>query len=124
MNEERTELYEALAELSYAIAMADGKTQPEEKRRFRSIIRRELKGDAWIAESRFEILNSAISPSLNSAYDKALKIVQRRKDHFDDNMEKIFLNVIQKVADAFQGEDESEADIIDKLKADIGKIRS
>ena len=125
MNKERTELYEALAELSYAIALADGTIQPEEKRKFRSIIRQELKGDAWIAESRFEILNTAISPSLNSAYDKAIKIVQHRQTHFDDKMEKIFLNVIQKVADAFQGDDESgEADIIEKLKNDIQKIRA
>ena len=124
MNKDRTELYEALAELSYAIAMADGKIQPEEKRKFRSIIRQELKEDAWIAESRFEILNSAISPSLNSAFDKAIQIIRHRHASFDENMEKIFLNVIQKVADAFQGEDEIEADIIDSLKSEIEKIRA
>ncbi len=124
MNKETTELYEALAELSYAIAMADGKIQPEEKRKFRSIIRQELKEDAWIAESRFEILNSAISPTLKSAYDKAIQIIHHRKSHFDGNMEKIFLNVIQKVADAFQGEDEMEEEIIDQLKGEIEKIRA
>ena len=124
MNEEKTELYEALAELTYAIAMADGSIQPEEKRRFRSIIRQELKEDAWIAESRFNILNSAISPSLDKAYQKAIQILERRQNFFDENMEKIFLTVVQKVADSFGGEDESETDIIDRLKADIEKIRA
>jgi uncharacterized tellurite resistance protein B-like protein len=124
MNKERTDLFQALAELAYAIAMADGTIQSEEKRKFRSIIRHELKEDAWIAESRFEILNSAISPGLTKSYDKAIKIIRHRRDYFDDEMQQTFLTVIQKVADSFQGEHESEADIIKNLKADIEKIRA
>ena len=124
MISDRTELYQALAELAYAIAMADGVIQSDEKRKFKSIIRKELREDAWIAESRFDILDSAITPSLEGAYDNAIKMIRHRRGEFDAEMKEKFLTVISKVADAFGGPDDTEVDILEKLKTEFENLEA
>lgn len=117
-------MYQALAELAYAIAMADGVIQSEEKRKFKSIIRKELREDAWIAESRFDILDSAISPTLESAYSNAIKVIKLRRGEFDEELKKKFLTVVSRVADAFGGPDETEVNILEKLRVEFENLEA
>ena len=115
----KTKLIEALASLAYSIAKADGDIQSSEKRLFKSIIRKEFKDDSWIAEQRFEILDSAIAPSIDKAYENALNAIKDNIQLFDAEMSQKFLNVVESVADAFEGTEDIEDKLIDKMKKDF-----
>lgn len=122
MNSGKHKLIEALAAMAYSIAKADGDIQNSEKRRFKNIIRQEFKEDSWVAEQRFELLDSAITPSLESAYQTALKEIKTYNDLFDQEMSSQFLRVIEKIADAFGGTDEEEEQLIEKMKVDFANL--
>jgi uncharacterized tellurite resistance protein B-like protein len=119
---EKTKLIEALASLAYSIAKADGNIQFSEKRLFKSIIKKEFKEDAWIAEHRFDILDSAITPTIEEAYKNALDAIRHYQDHFDKEMSRSFLNVVESVADAFEGTEDIETNLLEKMRADFDKL--
>ena len=52
---EKREIHRAIGELAYVISKAQSGHELDEKKAFYEIIERELKFDAWAAESRFEI---------------------------------------------------------------------
>ena len=122
MGSGKHKLIEALAALAYSIAKADGDIQNTEKRRFKNIIREEFQEDSWVAEQRFELLDSAITPSLESAYKAALKEIKTYDNLFDLEMSQKFLRVIEKIADAFGGTDKEETDLIERMKSDFQKL--
>lgn len=122
MGTEKTKLIEALASLAYSIAKADGDIQASEKRLFKSIIRKEFKEDAWIAEHRFDILDSAITPSIEEAYSNALTAIRNYQEHFNEEMSRSFLSVVESVADAFEGTEDIETNLLDKMKSDFEKL--
>lgn len=122
MGSDKSKLIEALAALAYSIAKADGDIQNSEKRLFKQIIKREFGDDAWIAEQRFDILDSAITPSIELAYKNALGTIRNNIVLFDESMSRKFMNVVVSVAESFQGMDQEESDLIDRMKVDFKKL--
>ena len=60
-------LAQALAELAYSIALADGELEKKEKEAFNKIIETEMGKSAWSAKNRFAILDERITPNPNNS---------------------------------------------------------
>ena len=115
-------LIQALAELSYSIAMADGELQKEEKKAFEAIIKSELGNDAWSARNRFAILEERITPNIEQSYKFAMFAIKTNKKDFTPELRQKFINVIERVTDAVDGLSNEEKVIIDRFKQDIETI--
>lgn len=119
----KTKLIEALASLAYSIAKADGDIQTSEKRLFKNILKKEFDEDSWIAEQRFELLDTAITPSIETAYSNALNAIKDNKEMFDQEMSKKFLNVVEGIADAFEGTEDIEDKLLNKMRKDFDRLQ-
>ena len=119
MQIEKREIYRSIAEMAYVIAKADRGLSAEERIAFQRIIQEELDYDSWAAQSRFELLDEVIDPSIEKVYNDAVHDLRKYKDHFTDDLKQKSVRVIQRVAEACSGFSEKEAFIIDRFKRDI-----
>ena len=118
---EKREIYRAIGELAYVIAIARKGLQLEEKKAFFDIIEKELNYNAWAAESRFEILDEKIHPTIDHAYNEAIHEFKLYKAHLTPELKEITLRVVESVANTFEKTDIQEF-IIDRLKNDLKSI--
>jgi uncharacterized tellurite resistance protein B-like protein len=119
MDIEKREIYRSIAEMAYVIAKADRGLSAEERIAFQRIIQEELDFDSWAAQSRFELLDEVIEPSIEKVYNEAVHDLRKHKDHFNDELRLKTLRVIQRVAEACSGFSDKEAFIIDRFKKDL-----
>ncbi|MGF1637380.1 MAG: TerB family tellurite resistance protein [Cyclobacteriaceae bacterium] len=115
-------LLQALAELSYSIAMADGELEPSEKKAFFEILDSELNEDAWSAKNRFKLLEESVAPSIEQSYKFAMFAIKTNKDYFDNGLKTKFVNVIERVACAVDGLRSEEKKLIERFKTDINSL--
>ena len=115
-------LIQALAELAYSIAMADGQLQPEEKKVFEEIIKSELGADSWSARNRFAVLEERITPNIEQSYKFAMFAIKTNKKDFTPELRGKFIHIIERVAGAVDGLSSEEMGIIDRFKEDIKTI--
>ncbi|QSE96843.1 hypothetical protein [Fulvivirga lutea] len=118
---EHNEIYRAIGELAYVIAKAGDGTQLDEKKAFYDIIEAELKFNAWSAESRFEILDEKVHPSLEHAYNDAIHEFKIHKSVLTPELKDITLRVVKKVAAAYHPSEVKDF-IIDRLERDLKNI--
>lgn len=119
MDIEKREIYRAIAELAYVIAKADKGLSSAERKAFYEIAEKELDYESWAAQSRFELLDEVLQPSIDKAYNYALHDLRKHKDHFTPALKEKALEVLQKVAAACNGLSANEAFIIDRFKKDL-----
>jgi hypothetical protein len=119
MDIEKREIYRSIAEMAYVIAKADRGLSAEERIAFQRIIKEELDYDSWAAQSRFELLDEVIEPSIEKVYNEAIHDLRKYKHHFNDELRQKTLRVIQRVAEACSGFSDKEAFIIDRFKKDL-----
>jgi tellurite resistance protein len=122
MEIEKRELYRGIAEMAYVIARADKGLSSEERIAFYKIIREELAFDAWAAESRFELLDEIIQPSIEKAYNEAIHDFRKYKSHLTEDLKEKSVRVLQKVAEACSGFSEKEAIVLDRFKKDLRNL--
>jgi len=115
-------LIQALAELAYSIALADGELQDGERETFFRVIEEELQNDSWWAKNRFKLLEQGVYPNIEESYKFALFVVKTNKSDFDAEMKRKFINVITKVANSVNGLDPKEKELIDRFKKDVEDI--
>lgn len=115
-------LVQALAELAYSIALADGELEEKEKVAFNEIIESELGKSAWSAKNRFAILEERISPNIEQTYKFALFAIKTNKKDFEEGLKQKYINVIERVAGSVEGLRQEERDIINRFKKDIEHI--
>lgn len=118
---EKREIHRAIGELAYVIAKADGGLRLEEKKVFMEVVEEELKLEAWAAESRFEILDEKVHPSLEHAYNEALHEFRIYKDHLTPELKDKAIRVLKKVAEACE-KSEVKDFIIDRLEHDLKSL--
>lgn len=119
MQIEKLELYRCIAELAYVMAKVDRGLSSPERIAFYKVINEELEFDAWAAQSRFELLDEVVEPSLDKAYNEAMYDFRKYKDHLSPELKEKTLRVLQKVADACNGFNEKEALIMDRIKREF-----
>ncbi|HEY9049809.1 MAG TPA: TerB family tellurite resistance protein [Ohtaekwangia sp.] len=119
MQIEKLEILRSIAEMAYVIAKADKGLSSEERIAFHKIIQEELDYDSWAAQSRFELLDEVIQPSIEKAYNEAMHDFKKYRDHLTDDLRLTAVRVMQRVAEACSGLHENEALIIDRFKKDL-----
>lgn len=120
MIEER-KIYRAIGELAYVIAIAGDSLHLEEKKKFFEIIEKELRFDAWSAESRFEILDEKVHPTIEHAYNEAIHEFKMHKDILTEELKSVTIRVVKEVAGAYHPSDIKNF-IIDRLEKDLKSI--
>jgi len=119
-------IFKAMGSLAYAIAVADGEIQPEEKSTIKKLVLNEFDlsdiDNAWITNMFIELEEKQIT--LEDAYQYALDTLESNRFayDFDEEMKKKCLRFIEKTADSFDGIDNSERQIIKRLKTDLNKF--
>ncbi|HEY9006148.1 TerB family tellurite resistance protein [Ohtaekwangia sp.] len=122
MQIEKLEILRSIAEMAYVIAKADKGLSSEERIAFHKIIQEELDYDSWAAQSRFELLDEVIQPSIEKAYNEAMHDFKKYKDHLTDDLRLSAVRVMQRVAEACSGFHENEALIIERFKKDLQQL--
>jgi uncharacterized tellurite resistance protein B-like protein len=115
-------LVQALAELAYSIALADGELEEKEKKAFNQIIESELGRSSWSAKNRFAILEERIAPNIEQSYKFAMFAIKTNKKDFSPQLKQKFINVIEKIAESVEGLRSEEKEIIERFKKDIELI--
>jgi hypothetical protein len=118
---EKTEIHRAIGELAYVIAKVGDGLHLEEKKAFFEVIERELNFDAWAAESRFEILDEKIHPTIEHAYNAAIHEFKIHKSLLTPELKATTLRVVKTVATAYH-KSEMKDFIIDRLERDLNSI--
>lgn len=118
---DKLEIYRAIGELAYLIAKAGDGLKLEEKKAFFEVIEKELKFDAWSAESRFEILDEKIHPTLEHAYNEAIFELKTHKNLLTPELKNTTIKVAKAVAEVC-GKSEVKDFIIDRLEKDLRDI--
>ena len=85
-------------------------------------VTRWLDFNAWAAESRFEILDEVVHPTLDHAYNEAMHEFKLYKDYLDDDLKQTALRVVTRVAEAYHGTSEMQQLIIDRFKDDLHRL--
>jgi hypothetical protein len=122
MQIEKIELYRCIAELAYVMAKVDRGLSSEERRAFYDVINEELEFGAWAAQSRFELLDEIIEPSLDKAYNEAIHDFRKYKTHLTPEIKDKTFRVLQKVAEACNGVNEKETFIMDRIRKDLKEL--
>jgi uncharacterized tellurite resistance protein B-like protein len=122
MEIEKSELYRGIAEMAYVIARADRGLSAEERIAFYKIIKEELSYESWAAESRFELLDEVVQPTIEKAYNEAIHDFRKYRAHLTEDLKEKAVRVMQKVADACSGFSEREAIILDRFKKDLKSL--
>lgn len=117
-------LYYAIGELAYAIAISDGIIQNEERQKFYAIVEAELrckKYDFDISKIIFEIMSKDKINSQDS-YNWAMMQIRLNSHYLSPELKKTFIAVIEKVAKAFKPVTLEEFELIVKFKKEIELI--
>ncbi|NJN25017.1 MAG: hypothetical protein HC819_03040 [Cyclobacteriaceae bacterium] len=115
-------LVQALAELAYSIALADGELEEKEKKAFNQIIESELGKSAWTAKNRFAILEERITPNVEQSYKFAMFAIKMNKKDFSPAMKQKYINVIERIAASIEGLRNTEKTLIDRFKKEVEMI--
>lgn len=119
-------IFKAMGSLAYAMAIADGTIQEEEKETIRRLALQEFElsdiDNAWITTMFDELQERDIS--LDEAYEYALDVLEanRYSFEFDEPMKRKCLKFIERTAEAFNGMDYSERAVMARLKNDLTRF--
>ena len=119
MNIEKLEILRGIAEMAYVVAKSDKGLSAEERLAFYKIAAEELDYESWAAQSRFELLDEVIQPSIEKAYNDAIHDLRKYREHFTEELKETAIRVLQKVAASCDGFSSYEAFIIDRFKNDL-----
>jgi hypothetical protein len=125
--------YTALGKLVYAIAKADGSIQTEESAKiFHFVISQiiDLEKESGNGRNALEAFNTERefhrlkkqNATVGDAYNGFVEFLDNNKQLFDIKLKSTCLNIMNRVALAYNGIEESEKVLIDKIKAEINKI--
>jgi len=117
-------LHYAIGEMAYAMARVDGKVQLEERKKFHDIIESELKNKEYsfdISAIIFQIMDKDKQDS-KTAYIWGMNQIRTNSHYLSPGLKKKFMNVIEKVAEAYPPVTREEQDLIDKFKKELEPI--
>jgi len=112
-------LEQALAELVYSIALADGVLEDKEMEAFEEMITKELENQATEIKNKFLLLKGRSAPNVESAYKQAMYAIKQNKEAFSDELKGKYFLIIQKIAKSVKGLRLEERKLLDRFKTDI-----
>ena len=127
-------IYIEIGKLLYAVAKADGNIQSEEKLALKEIVQQELapleasidafgSDQAFYAEFEFETLE-ANDVSYEDALKSFINFAHTHPNLFNDQIIKLTFDAVKKIANAYQGTDKIELEVIALLNKEFKNIKS
>ena len=116
-------LFQAVAELAFAIAKADEEITQDEIDAYQEAILETMGKAEWLAKEHFDQLINNQQAELETAYQDALRRIEQNKDALDRVLIRKFLYVLEKVAKV-RGISQEEKEIINRFEEDVIKIHS
>lgn len=121
-----TRFYKQLGKLLYAVAKADGKVQEPEVKAIHEIVVADLlpleesidafgTDAAFYAEFEFDLLHDR-NVHKDLAYKDFVNYLKENDQHIDAQLRALILKAVEKVAEAYHGTEEPEAELIADLK--------
>jgi uncharacterized tellurite resistance protein B-like protein len=116
----------AMGSLAYAIAMADGEVQVEEKEQIRKLAQKEFEltdsAHEWISKMFDKMEKDKVS--VDDAYNYAIDTLEsNRYDYdFDESVKKQCISFMQKVAEAFDETSNDERSVLNRFMEDIQRF--
>ena len=126
------EFYSELGKLLYAVSNISGGISEKERKALHEIVRKELvpaerhkdkygTDTAFYAEIEFEFLEEEhIEPE--EAFNSFLDFIELHHTAFDERMRKLCIHVANEISESYNGTNEKENALIEKLKKKIRKI--
>lgn len=125
MNKANKEFYEAFGKMVFAIAKADGKVHPEERRKIIQLVKHELApfenvADefgtdlAYYAEFSFEACVE-FEEDIDGARKHFKKYVEKNRPILDNELLVTCKGILEKVADVYEGTNPLEQEIIEEF---------
>jgi uncharacterized tellurite resistance protein B-like protein len=117
-------LHYAIGELAYAVARADGKVQPEERKKFQAIVEAELRCKDFnfdLSDIIFKIMDKDQHDS-QTVYNWAMHEIRTNSHYLSPALKETFIRVMEKVAKAYPPVTDKERSIIEQFKKDIENI--
>ncbi|MGE0567397.1 MAG: TerB family tellurite resistance protein [Bacteroidia bacterium] len=117
-------LYYAIGQLAFAVAFSDGKVQKEERERFHQIVSEELMTDKHgfdVSDIVFQVLDRD-KMDASTVYDWSFKEIKQNSHYLSPEMKEKFINVMQKIAEAYPPVTADENSILSKFFNDIKDI--
>ena len=123
--EGKQNIYYALGILAFAVAKADGEIQDEEKNKLFKIVNDETDHDLDFeyAEIIFQLLQRD-KLGVDHVYEWALKEIDKGRHYLSPEIKQKMIDVLYKIADAFDHISEDEAKIIHQFENDIKDMGS
>lgn len=118
-------LHYAIGEIAYAMAVADGKMQKEERQKFHNIVAAELRCKDYafdISSIIFQILDKD-KQDAETAYQWAIKQIKLNSHYLSPKLKLKFLGVMEKIAKAFPPVTKDEKNLLERFKKDISEIK-
>ncbi len=118
---EKENLFYALGHLAYAVAMADGEVQKEERQLVHQIVSSEMKKitpEINISEIIFSILSEQ-QENLETTLSRGLKELRMSKNSLDSKYKDQILQTLYKVAEAFPPVEQAEQKVLSKIKQEL-----
>jgi uncharacterized tellurite resistance protein B-like protein len=118
-------IYVAAGELAYAIAIADGTVQREEKEKFEGILKEEFEGKIDLVNPASIIFQIMQKEKLSSdhAYRAALRELNTNSHYLSASMKEHIIHIMERVAKAFPPKVHSENELIKKFIVDVNRIK-
>jgi uncharacterized tellurite resistance protein B-like protein len=118
-------LYYGLGLLAFAVAKADGKIDPEERRKLHEIVEKDSScqhPDLDISEIIFHILKKYDSNDQSDLYDRAMNEFRTARAFIQDDMRSDFPALLEKIARAFHPITPEENEIIQRFRKDLEQM--
>lgn len=115
-------LVQALAELAYSVALADGELEKKEKEAFDKIVELELGESALSVKNRFAILEERNTPNIEHSYRYSMFAIKLNKKDFNAELKKKYIRVIEQIAASVDGQRNREKYLINRFKKEIELI--
>lgn len=118
-------LHYAIGEIAYAIAVADGKMQKEERQKFHDIVAAELRCKNYafdISGIIFRILDKD-KQDMETTYQWAMNQIKLNSHYLSPDLKLTFLRVIEKIAKAFPPVTKEEKNLLERFRKDIADIK-
>ena len=115
-------LYYGLGLLAFAVAKADGKIDPEERRKLHEIVEKDKAcnhPELDISEIIFHILKKHESNDQTDLYERAINEFTTAKAFIEDDMRSDFPALLEKIARAFHPITKEENEIILRFRKDL-----
>ncbi len=114
-------LHLAIGELAFAVALADGEVQEEERKKFHSIVEAELRCkdfDFDVSYIIFQVMDKHKS-DVETTYNWAMDEIKMNSHYLSPELKKTFISVMLKIARAYPPVTAEENALIERFKKDI-----